>query len=824
MMKERELQSLTDRFHTFNVFDGYHIRKDGALSAVWQLTELNLLRLTELDFESYSETIYGLLKSLPDRIQVQIIYDKYEQKVEDRSRQSVTSDNKEIIRLNQIRRRENGLKTYYHIDVFLIITFNNLLERYKPPGINDLFLFNPRRPGQLLKKKFESDVLVIKKLESIIESELAFLRPYRLNSQQIIRLLSNYYNLDNNTDRPLHVSNESFNSDLLYKNIAWDRSGIAIGMDKVLVFSLAELPSEIRNPITKDRFHKSPLTTFLDLPFRLRLVVAFEKLPQQAALNKVKWIKRANNGFTGINKLAERKIDEIEGWVDGSSGEVIFEGLEPMLQLGNDFLVNFSMTLFTWDREGERLREREIEILNKFEQFFSSKGVVENEDALPVFLSCAPGNHNNYRRVLLRGANAAHFINLCNHYKGMVSGISFFNLNDELVLYDLFSKENDNFNAIIIGPSGSGKSFLCSNIIHKYIEQGVPVAILDIGGSYRPLVELLRGDYIEINKEEPTYLDPLYYFNPRQFDAESPAYFDAIKFIASFIELMIIKSDQSQTELPKDQRAIFIQTIEKFLSTKKNDVTLYEFMDHLKADDEFLNSDQRFKEYVLHALHLYLYGTMRPYFEPGNKNKLKLTLDATFSLIAFDLRGIEDEKELLPLYAFMITKIIANVLERDLNRFIFIQDEAWKTLEASAAISKFTKYFYRTARKYNGSIISISQSIDDFTGDLASSIITNSDNKLLLKHRPEDVKKAVEIFGFSKAEEHTFRNLKRHEIFLSARGEPVILKANFSEYDYWLYTTDAEERSKREAVVNKNSGNLISSLSELAEEKEQVSK
>ncbi|MCH6575748.1 MAG: hypothetical protein IH795_11205, partial [Bacteroidetes bacterium] len=61
MMKERELQSLTDRFHTFNVFDGYHIRKDGALSAVWQLTELNLLRLTELDFEFYSETIYGFL-------------------------------------------------------------------------------------------------------------------------------------------------------------------------------------------------------------------------------------------------------------------------------------------------------------------------------------------------------------------------------------------------------------------------------------------------------------------------------------------------------------------------------------------------------------------------------------------------------------------------------------------------------------------------------------------------------------------------------------------------------------------------------------------
>lgn len=189
-------------------------------------------------------------------------------------------------------------------------------------------------------------------------------------------------------------------------------------------------------------------------------------------------------------------------------------------------------------------------------------------------------------------------------------------------------------------------------------------------------------------------------------------------------------------------------------------------------------------------------------------------------MVVFDLRGIEDEKELLPLYAFMITKFVSNVLERDLSRFIFIQDEAWKTLEASAAIAKFTKYFYRTARKYYGSIISISQSVDDFAGELASSIITNSDNKFLLRHRPKDIKRAVEIFGLSKAEEHTFRNLKRREIFLSARGEPVILKADFSEYDYWLYTTNAEERSKRDAVVDKNNGNLISSLGELAEQSE----
>lgn len=823
-MRKRELQSLTNRFHTFNVFDGYPIRKDGALSAVWQLTELNLLRLTELDFESYSEAIYNLFKSLPDRTQIQIIYDKYERKVEDKSRESVSSDRQEIVRLNQIRRHENGLKSYYHIDVFLSITFNHLIEQYKPPGMNDLFLFNPKRPGQLLKTKFESDVLICRKLESIIENELAFFRPYRLNSQQIIRLLSNYYNLDHSPDRPLHVHDATFNSDLLYKNIAWDKSGIAVGMDKVLVFSLVELPSEIKNPVSKERFLKSPLTYFLDLPFTLRLAVAFEKLPQDVALSKIKWIKRANNGFSGINKLAERKIDEIEGWVDQGTGEVIFDGLESVLQLGQDFLVNFCMTLFTWDREGEKLREREVEILNKFEQFFNSKGVVENEDALPVFLSCAPGNYNNYRTVLLRGSNAAHFINLCNHYKGMKSGISFYNLNDELVLYDLFSKENDNFNAIIIGPSGSGKSFLCANVIHKYIEQGVPVAILDIGGSYRPLVELLKGDYIEINKDEPTYLDPLYYFNPQQYDTENPAYFDAIKFITSFIELMLIKSDQSQRDLPKDQRAVLIKAIEEFLSTTRKDVTLYDFLDHLQNDERFLQHDKNFKEYVLNALHLYLHGTMRPYFDRGNKNKLNLNLELAFSLLAFDLRGIEDEKELLPLYAFMITKIIANVLERDLNRFIFIQDEAWKTLQASAAIAEFTKYFYRTARKYNGSIISISQSVDDFIGELASSIITNSDNKFLLRHRPEDVTKAVKIFGLSKAEEHAFRNLKRHEIFLSAKGEPVILKTNFSEYDYWLYTTRADERSRRDAALKKNDGNVLLTLSELFEQKESVSR
>lgn len=59
------------------------------------------------------------------------------------------------------------------------------------------------------------------------------------------------------------------------------------------------------------------------------------------------------------------------------------------------------------------------------------------------------------------------------------------------------SSSLDNRNKIMIGPSGSGKSFWLNNYILQSYELGNDVMIMDIGGSYRSMIELNRGKYFD---------------------------------------------------------------------------------------------------------------------------------------------------------------------------------------------------------------------------------------------------------------------------------------------------------------------------------------
>lgn len=49
-----------------------------------------------------------------------------------------------------------------------------------------------------------------------------------------------------------------------------------------------------------------------------------------------------------------------------------------------------------------------------------------------------------------------------------------------------------NRNKLIIGPSGSGKSFFMNHLVRQYWEQGTHVLLIDIGNSYKGLCDLIR--------------------------------------------------------------------------------------------------------------------------------------------------------------------------------------------------------------------------------------------------------------------------------------------------------------------------------------------
>lgn len=86
---------------------------------------------------------------------------------------------------------------------------------------------------------------------------------------------------------------------------------------------------------------------------------------------------------------------------------------------------------------------------------------------------------------------------------------------------DLPMKTNriNNRNKFVLGPSGSGKSFLMNNIVEQYLVNNYDVVIVDVGDSYSGIADYFGAKYIKYEEESPITMNP-FLIEPAQFNIE----------------------------------------------------------------------------------------------------------------------------------------------------------------------------------------------------------------------------------------------------------------------------------------------------------------
>jgi type IV secretory pathway VirB4 component len=67
--------------------------------------------------------------------------------------------------------------------------------------------------------------------------------------------------------------------------------------------------------------------------------------------------------------------------------------------------------------------------------------------------------------------------------------------------FDVFPKYSRNYNGLICGESGTGKSFLVSKMVSDAYASEIKIVIIDKGRTYRKLCTFLGGKYINLTKE-----------------------------------------------------------------------------------------------------------------------------------------------------------------------------------------------------------------------------------------------------------------------------------------------------------------------------------
>ncbi|TSC73467.1 MAG: Type IV secretory pathway VirB4 components-like protein [Parcubacteria group bacterium Gr01-1014_70] len=360
--------------------------------------------------------------------------------------------------------------------------------------------------------------------------------------------------------------------------------------------------------------------------------------------------------------------------------------------------------------------------------------------------------------------------------RGILYGIN--RHNNSLILFDRFTLEN--YNSVILGKAGGGKSYLTKLEILRSLMFDADVIVIDPEREYEYLAETVGGRYFNISVNSPHHLNPFDLPLPRE--DESPA--DVLRSnIIGLIGLFRIMLGG----LTPEEDALMDRAITETYAAKDitPDADFSRVTPPLLSDLHLVLSDMRGGESLATRLYKYIEGTSSRFLnQPTNINIDK-------NMVVFSLRDMEDE--LRPIGMYIVTHYIWNVVRSELKKRILIVDEAWWMMKYEDGAS-FLFGIVKRARKYFLGITTITQDIGDFIGSpYGKPIITNSSIQLLLKQSPATIDIMQEVFNLTDEEKFMLLESEVGEGIFFAGLKHVAIKIIASYTEDQIITSDPQQ-------------------------------
>ena len=393
-----------------------------------------------------------------------------------------------------------------------------------------------------------------------------------------------------------------------------------------------------------------------------------------------------------------------------------------------------------------------------------------------------------------------------------------------------------NRNKFILGPSGSGKSYLTNHLVRQYWEQGAHILLVDTGNSYQGLCSLIHaktkgrdGVYFTYTEEAPIAFNP-FYVEDGVYDVEKRE---------SLKTLLLTLWKRESEEPTRSEEVALSNAVNLYLSKLRADRsivpsfdTFYEFVE---TDYRRLLEQKRVREKDF-DLENFL-NVLEPYYKGGeydyllNSDKQLDLLDKRF--IVFELDNISSNRTLLPVVTLIIIETFISKMRRlkGVRKMILIE-ECWKAL-TSANMSAYIKYLYKTVRKYFGEAVVVTQEVDDIISSpiVKESIINNADCKILLDQRKYLSKfdGIQRLLGLTDKERAQILSInlsndpKRRykEVWIGLGGvQSAVYATETSVEEYLTYTTEESEKMQVMELSGKLGGDIEAAIRQLARERE----
>lgn len=466
----------------------------------------------------------------------------------------------------------------------------------------------------------------------------------------------------------------------------------------------------------------------------------------------------------------------------------------------------------TADREmcERELNNRVEEALTAFTQMNGARAQLETLAKRRIFLGTLPGmGETDKREHDLLTPNAADLVPVEMPWNGMTkSPLTLFETPyRQLIPYSMFDSDLPDANGILMASTGGGKTLLAQQLLLMAARSNALISIIESGDSYKPLIELVGSQMIEMSLDSNATINP--WDLPK---GETKPSNDQVSFLKNLTRHMLGEHTPPDIDIDLLDSVLLeaiVSTYKRCSAKASNPTPLFGDFAAELAHWQDRDRQQRINEMARMAA-----TKLRAWVDEGPYARLfdrptSVPLNSTW--LYFNISKLKNDPRLEGAMSLQITHACTHRNSGLSGRpSLSVMDECRVILETPLLAETVEKEFI-TARKRYASVWAIGQIPEQFVGTKTDpnahgiGIVKSASTKIIGKQHG-DMSAHREHFHLNETAINQIKAFaqpkKGHSAqFLIAIGEKAesthVIRVAPTPVDYWITTTYPRERTYR---------------------------
>jgi type IV secretion system protein VirB4 len=409
-----------------------------------------------------------------------------------------------------------------------------------------------------------------------------------------------------------------------------------------------------------------------------------------------------------------------------------------------------------------------------------------DDDGQATYLATIPGNYAfNLRRSLISEANHADYSFLFTSHSGEPTNA---HLRSEYLAvletslrtpYFFNLHHRDVAHTIVLGRTGSDKSFLLSFLITNLQKYAPYTFIFDLGGGFETLTQCFSGAYVRVGMNSPQFR-----INPFSLPPTKPN----LDFLALFLQVLLEAGGEQRLQ-PEDERDLYGQV-----------ENLYELDPEIRTLSVFASTlNRRLSDRLLKWTGSGQFGFL---FD----NQHDTVTLSRFQ--CFDFQEMAQYPQLLePLLLYVLHRANEIIFDSDTSQTFkaFFVDEAWVFLR-NPRIKRYIVEALKTWRKHHAAMVLSTQSLDELRkSDILDVLVESCPTKIFLANSDLDRDLYQQQFHLNDTEiERISALIPKRQMLIKNPDLAKVVTLSVDPKSYWLYTNDPFDNRRRHEVLERH--------------------